>query len=66
MDWFTESANRYQLTGKPPEQLCEHNATVALSLNRHQVLIASFCHFLAREQHEISSLQGVCFMEAAV
>ncbi|KAK2168594.1 hypothetical protein NP493_1217g00023 [Ridgeia piscesae] len=37
MKWFVESAKRYQLTGRPMEELCEHNATVALNLKRHQV-----------------------------
>ena len=37
MRWFVESAKRYQLTGRPLEELCEHNATVALNLQRHQV-----------------------------
>ena len=37
MNWFIGSAKRYQLTGRPLEELCEHNATVALNLRRHQV-----------------------------
>ena len=37
MDWFVNSAKRYQLNGKSIEELCEYNAEVAAQLNRSQV-----------------------------
>lgn len=37
MDWFVESAKQYQLTGKPINELCEHNSLVAANLDRLQV-----------------------------
>ncbi len=37
MEWFTASAARYKLSGKPLEELCEANAQVADSLGRLHV-----------------------------
>lgn len=37
MDWFTETARRYQLSGRPFGELCDHNAKVAKEHNRPQV-----------------------------
>ncbi|KAL3832670.1 hypothetical protein ACJMK2_024292 [Sinanodonta woodiana] len=37
MDWFVISAQRYLLTGRPLEDLLDHNANVARDLGRHQV-----------------------------
>ncbi|XP_058254074.1 GATOR complex protein WDR24 isoform X2 [Hemibagrus wyckioides] len=37
MDWFIETARRYQLSGRPFAELCDHNAKVAKELNRPQV-----------------------------
>ncbi|XP_013392028.1 GATOR complex protein WDR24 [Lingula anatina] len=37
LEWFIECATRYQLSGKSVEDLCDHNAAVAGSLNKHQV-----------------------------
>jgi WD40 repeat protein len=37
MEWFVNSAKRYQLNGKSIEELCEYNAEVAAQLNRIQV-----------------------------
>ncbi|XP_059470417.1 GATOR complex protein WDR24 [Neocloeon triangulifer] len=34
---FLECAKRYQLSGKPLAELCDHNAAVAKQLGRHQV-----------------------------
>ncbi|CAB3365150.1 Hypothetical predicted protein [Cloeon dipterum] len=34
---FLECARRYQLSGKPLAELCDHNAAVAKQLGRHQV-----------------------------
>ena len=37
MSWFTETAQRYKLHGKPLDELCAYNADVAESLNRKHV-----------------------------
>ncbi|KAL5007040.1 hypothetical protein ScPMuIL_015846 [Solemya velum] len=37
MEWFVTSAKEYLLKGRPVQELCEHNATVAEKLNRYQV-----------------------------
>ena len=37
MHWFTDTALRYKLHGKPLDELCLHNAEVADSLNRKHV-----------------------------
>lgn len=37
MEWFVQSAIRYKLSGTSLENLCQHNANVALELNRWQV-----------------------------
>ncbi|XP_023244800.1 GATOR complex protein WDR24-like [Centruroides sculpturatus] len=37
MDWFVESARKYKLSGKPIEELCDHNAEVASKLCRFHI-----------------------------
>ena len=37
MSWFVESAKKYKLKGRSLEELCDHNASVARDLERHQV-----------------------------
>ena len=37
MTWFVESAKTYKLKGRSLEELCDHNASVARDLDRHQV-----------------------------
>lgn len=37
MSWFVESAKRYKLKDHSLEELCDHNASVARDLDRHQV-----------------------------
>lgn len=34
MQWFVETASKYELTGKSFDELCEHNSRVAYSLGR--------------------------------
>ncbi|CAN8021181.1 unnamed protein product [Ixodes persulcatus] len=40
VNWFQESALKYQLTGRPLPDLCESNAAVAADLGRHDVALA--------------------------
>ena len=46
MSWFVESAKRYKLKGRSLEELCDHNASVARDLERHQVLLYYFYYYL--------------------
>ena len=39
MEWFVKTAQNYRLTGASVEELCEHNAEVAKSLDRQKVRI---------------------------
>ena len=39
MGWFIWCARQYVLTGRPLEELCEHNANIAANVGRHQVRV---------------------------
>ena len=39
MEWFIHSAQQYRVTGRTIPDLCDHNAAVALGMNRHQVSV---------------------------
>ena len=50
VNWITQSALKYQLTGRSLPDLCDHNAGVAKELGRTQVCLMAF-KYLAK--HEI-------------
>lgn len=62
LDWFVESALRYQLAGKSIGDLFDHNAAVAESLDRQQV--AQTWRIL-KQLYVGSNISGQCSLKAA-